>query len=49
MALLEPTELATTADLDKLEVRLTNELSSMKWMLGMVAAGMVALLIKAFF
>jgi len=36
-------------DMDARFVGVHAELSSMKWVLGMVAAGMVALLVKSFF
>ncbi len=56
----ETAELATKSDLEKLEIRLDARLTSiektmdikfstMTWVLGMVAAGMIALLIKTFF
>jgi hypothetical protein len=35
--------------MDTLEVKLTGELTLIKWMLGMILGGIAALILKAFF
>lgn len=41
--------LATKTDLRELELRLTGEITLLKWMMGFVLAGIVSLVLKAFF
>ncbi len=52
----ETADLATKSDLEKLEIRLDSrfdsidvKFSAITWVLGMVAAGIVALVVKTFF
>jgi hypothetical protein len=42
-------ELATKADLKELEQKIRAELLLLKWMLGVLVAGVLALVMKAFF
>jgi len=45
----EAAELATKADLRELELRLHGEMLLMKWMLGLLLAGVASLILKSFF
>ena len=42
-------DLATKQDIKELELRLTGEIKLLKWMMGLLLAGVLSLLIKAFF
>lgn len=42
-------DLATKQDLKELELRLSGEISLLKWMMGFVLAGIVSLILKTFF
>jgi len=42
-------DLATKQDIKELELRLTGEIKLLKWMMGFLLAGVLSLLIKAFF
>lgn len=42
-------DLATKRDLRELELKLTGEITLLKWMMGFVLAGIVSLVLKAFF
>jgi hypothetical protein len=42
-------DLATKADLRALELKMEGELKVLKWMVGAILAGIVSLLLKAFF
>jgi hypothetical protein len=41
--------LATKADLKELELRINAQLLLLKWMMGFILAGIVSLILKAFF
>lgn len=42
-------DLATKADLRELELKMEGELKLLKWMVGAILAGIVSLVLKAFF
>jgi len=42
-------DVATKRDLKELELKITGELTLIKWMLGILLGGVIALIIKAFF
>ena len=42
-------EVATKADLRELELKITNQLTLLKWMVGIMLAGVVSLVMKTFF
>ena len=42
-------EQSTKQDIKELELRLTGEIKLLKWMMGFLLAGVLSLLIKAFF
>jgi hypothetical protein len=41
--------LATKSDLRELELKLSGEMTLLKWMLGLVIAGIIALILKSYF
>ena len=42
-------DVATKRDLKELELKITGELTLIKWMLGILLGGVIALIMKAFF
>ena len=46
---LKELELTTKADLKELELRINAQLLLLKWMMGFILAGVVSLIMKAFF
>ena len=42
-------ELATKRDIKELELKISGQLLLLKWMLGLISAGIVSLVLKAFF
>jgi len=43
------TDLATKTDLEKTELRIRAEIAPLKWMSGVAVAGIISLMLKAFF